>query len=164
MSLAWPSTSAMADHRASLRRRGDALYRAILGPTLAELGERGYAGLAVERVAVRARTGEASLFARWPGRAELVAATVERAADSTAPAPDTGKRCGDLLALLAQIADRPAGLFGETVRGLMAEPLSDPQRTRDVRAALTGAGDRRLQQVAASAAARGEAELDSLDP
>lgn len=59
MSGAWPSTSAMADHRASPRRRGDALCRAILDATLAELGERGYAGLAVERVAVRARTGEA---------------------------------------------------------------------------------------------------------
>ena len=72
-----------ADHRKGPRRRGEALFQAIYDATLAELVASGYAGMAMERVAARARTSKASLYRRWPSRAELVADAIRHCVADT---------------------------------------------------------------------------------
>lgn len=152
------------DHRKGPRRRGELLFQAIFEATLAELSESGYSALRMERVAARARTSKASLYSRWPSRAELVVAAIEHAAVEDVDLADTGSLRGDLLALLRQMADRLAGPFGEAVRGLMAETLADPERTQAARARLAGARNRRLQELVARAATRGEIAPGGLSP
>ena len=63
---------ACEQHVVRHRRRGPALEQAIHAAVLAELSEIGYAGLTIESVAARARTGKASIYRRWPTKQHLV--------------------------------------------------------------------------------------------
>ena len=54
------------------RKRGAALEDAILDAAYTELSEVGYTAFSVEAVAARARTGKASIYRRWPTRAQLM--------------------------------------------------------------------------------------------
>ena len=97
------------DHRKLPRRRGDALYEAILNATLAELAEVGYARLTMERVAEQAKASKASLYRRWPSRMELAVEAVYRALPDPTSPPDTGSLRGDVLATLRANAELLAG-------------------------------------------------------
>jgi len=88
----------------SIRRRGDALLGAIHAAVMDELAEVGYAGLSIERVAERARTGKASIYRRWPSRLELVLDAIDSVIPRLDEAPDTGSIRADLLYVLRQIA------------------------------------------------------------
>ena len=73
------------------RRRGAALERAILDATAAELGERGYAGLTMDRVAQRAGTNKNAIYRRWSNRAVLALAAYREMAKEAHKAPQTGR-------------------------------------------------------------------------
>ena len=138
------------------RRRGQELSAAIFEATLAELGEVGYARLAMERIAARAGAGKVSLYRRWPNRAELVIAALRHAHGGPEPTPDTGELREDVLTLLRRGAARLDGIFGEAVRGLLAETWADPERTAAVRANMFTARDRIMREILERAAERGE--------
>ncbi len=90
--------------RPTTRRRGDALDRAIRQAVFEELLDRGYGELTMEGVAVRAGTGKAPLYRRWPGKRELVLAAIEFvAAEDRQPLPDTGTLRGDLVRMLGRM-------------------------------------------------------------
>ena len=93
-----------ADHRRGPRRRGQLLFEAIFEATVAELAETGYAGLAMERIAARARTSKASLYRRWPSRADLVVDAIRHCSPELSHPPDTGNLREDLLSLLRGMA------------------------------------------------------------
>jgi AcrR family transcriptional regulator len=145
-----------ADHRCGPRRRGDALFQAIFDATVAELTETGYAGFAMERVAARARTSKASLYRRWPSRADLVVDAIAYCEPELCQPPDTGSLRGDLLGLLVQMAGRLEGPFGEAVRGVLAESLADPPRTAAARTRMTAMSDARMAAIVDRAIVRGE--------
>jgi AcrR family transcriptional regulator len=79
------------------RRRGRVLEEAIFSAVLEELVDVGYAHLALDRVAQRARISRASLYRRWPGKRELVADAVADALPVLGEPPDTGDVREDLL-------------------------------------------------------------------
>lgn len=153
-----------ADYRGRPRRRGEVLYAAIFQATLAELAEAGYSRLAMERIAARAGASKASLYKRWPSRAELVVAALQHQAIAPAPAPDTGNLRDDVLALLRRAAALLAGVFGEAVRGLMAETLTDPARTATLRPNMFIPRNRLMREVLDRAAARGEISPAAITP
>ena len=152
------------DHRKGSRRRGDTLTRAVFEATLAELAEVGYAALTMEGVAERAHTGKASLYRRWPSRAELVVAAIKDVSPGEQDLPDTGDFRQDLLTLLRTAAGHLAGPFGEAVRGLLAETLSDPERTRAARENLTGARGHVVLRLLRRAADRGQVRPEAVTP
>jgi AcrR family transcriptional regulator len=145
-----------ADHRRGPRRRGQLLFEAIFEATVAELTETGYAGLAMERIAARARTSKASLYRRWPSRADLVVDAIRHCSPELSHPPDTGNLREDLLSLLRGMADRLDGPFGEALRGVLADTLADPGRTAAARSRMTGLGGEIMAKILARAAARGE--------
>jgi len=152
-----------ADHRRAPRRRGEILERAIYDATLAELREVGYLNLSMERVAQRARTGNASLYRRWASRAELVIDAVSSIVPELEEIPDTGSARGDLLALLRQACARQAGPAGEVMRGVIAESLGNSR----VHAARARLADYRIAQVLAilrRGAERGEVRPGAVVP
>jgi AcrR family transcriptional regulator len=161
-----PSSAAAggADHRAQSRRRGGELYAAIFDATLAELAEVGYSRLAMERIAARAHASKMSLYKRWPNRAELVIAALRHHAGDPEPAPDTGNLRDDVLTLLRRGAARLDGIFGEAVRGLMAETLTDPDRTAGLRANMFTTRDRLMREILDRAAARGDIPPAAITP
>jgi AcrR family transcriptional regulator len=152
------------DHRKGPRRRGEALYSAIFDATLAELAEVGYWRLAMERVAARAHASKASLYKRWPNRAELVIAALRHQRGVPESAPDTGSLREDVLTLLRRGAERLDGLFGEVVRGLMAESLTNPERVANLRANMFTSRNAMMHEILERAVARGEIPASAIKP
>ncbi|MQA96496.1 MAG: TetR family transcriptional regulator [Streptosporangiales bacterium] len=144
------------DHRKLPRRRGEELEKAILQATLDELAETGFAGMTIERIAERARTGKASVYRRWPSRYELAMAAIYRIAPDPASPPDTGTLRGDLLALLRATAAMLSGPGGEAMRGLVGDVLRDEKRMARIREVSQGSGRRAVEEVTRRAVARGE--------
>lgn len=153
-----------ADHRGRPRRRGAELYAAIFEATLAELAEVGYSRLAMERIAARAGASKASVYKRWPSRAELVVAALRHQAVAPEPAPDTGNLRDDVLTLLRRAATLLDGVFGEAVRGLMADTLTDPGRTAALRPNMFNSRNRLMREILDRAAARGEISPAAITP
>jgi AcrR family transcriptional regulator len=159
-----PVAAGRAGHRSQPRRRGEVLYAAIFDATLAELAETGYSRLAMERIAARAGASKASLYKRWPGRAELVVAALQHQSIPPEPAPDTGSLREDVLTILRRAAARLDGVFGEAVRGLMAETLTDPDRTAALRPAMFTARDQLMREVLDRAVTRADIRPSVVTP
>lgn len=87
--------------------RGQAREDAILAATLELLYEKGYEGLSLDRVAARAQASKTTIYRRWPGKAELVKATLDALYAARIPQiPDTGSLKGDLRAALADLREQ----------------------------------------------------------
>jgi AcrR family transcriptional regulator len=103
------------------RKRDPSRDGDILDAALEVLAEAGYVGMTMDLVAERAKAGKATVYRRWPSKADLVLEAVarlkHRAVDLTR-LPDTGTLRGDLLALF-----KP-------------QPLEEGQRTLKVMAGL----------------------------
>jgi AcrR family transcriptional regulator len=116
------------------RRRGDALLGAIHTAVLEELACSGFAGLSIERVAERARTGKASIYRRWPSRLELVLDALDHTMPQLDALPDTGNTREDLLIVLRRIARAMSSRAGDAARACFGpgvdEELSDAIRER----------------------------------
>jgi AcrR family transcriptional regulator len=94
-------------HQAAKRRRGTALEDAILDAAWAELATVGYSGLTFEAVAKRAGTSRPVLYRRWPTRAGLSSAAIERhVKQNPTIIPDLGNVRDELCLLLRKFADR----------------------------------------------------------
>jgi AcrR family transcriptional regulator len=159
-----PATAGQANNRGQPRRRGEELHAAIFEATLAELAEVGYSRLAMERIAARAGASKASLYRRWPSRAELVIAALGHHYGGPEPVPDTGNLRDDVLSLLRLGASRLNGIFGVAARGLMAENLTDPDRNANLRANMFTTRNRLMREILERAAARGDISLAAITP
>lgn len=76
----------------------------ILDAALEVLAESGYAGMTVDMVAARAKAGKATVYRRWPSKAQLVLDAVGRLNSELLDLdlPDTGTLRGDLMALAGE--------------------------------------------------------------
>jgi len=72
--------------RASQRRRGQVLEDALIEAAWAEVKEHGWLDFSMSRTAERAGASKKSLYARWPDKSSLIAATMRHAA-VTKPEP-----------------------------------------------------------------------------
>ncbi len=87
------------------RKRDHSRDPEILEAALDVLAEVGYEGMTVDMVATRAKAGKATLYRRWPSKAELVIDAVAcmkqpPSPDSSYVPPDTGTLRGDLIAMV----------------------------------------------------------------
>lgn len=74
----------------------------LLDAALEVLGEVGYAGMTMDMVAARAKAGKATMYRRWPSKADLVLEALGRMKSTAVDVmqlPDTGTLRGDLLAM-----------------------------------------------------------------
>jgi AcrR family transcriptional regulator len=80
--------------------RSDQVVRRVLEAALVELAHSGYAGFRMDEVASMAAVNKTTIYRRWPTRATLVTALVERmrAPLRKTPLPNTGKLERDLIA------------------------------------------------------------------
>ncbi|MHB8671104.1 MAG: TetR/AcrR family transcriptional regulator [Acidimicrobiales bacterium] len=95
------------------RPRSPESERAILQSAVDLLAEEGYAGLSVEGVARRAGVGKATIYRRWPSKAELVVAAVSTIAAPPLRLPDTAPVRDALVAMVRHLINSmnrtPAG-------------------------------------------------------
>jgi AcrR family transcriptional regulator len=98
------SPIADAPDGAARARRGrppsPGLDERILDAALALLARGGYAGFRLDELATRAGVAKTTILRRWPSKAAVAAAAVERLALQTVDVPESGTLRGDLHALL----------------------------------------------------------------
>lgn len=85
------------------RKRDHTRDPEILEVALDVLAETGYDGMTIDMVATRAKAGKATLYRRWPSKADLVldAVVCMKSKDIDLDAlPDTGTLRGDLVAMI----------------------------------------------------------------
>ncbi|OBJ55595.1 TetR family transcriptional regulator [Mycobacterium sp. 1423905.2] len=127
----------------------------LLAVTLQLLQEHGYDRLTVDAVANTARASKATVYRRWPSKAELVLAAFIESIRPIAVPPDTGTLRGDLLTLGEAICEQ-GRQHASTIRAVLVEvsrhhALNDALQHQflDQRRAL-------LQHVLRQAVKRGE--------
>ena len=97
----------------------------LLAVTLALLQQEGYDGLTVDAVAATARASKATVYRRWPTKAELVLAAFIEGVRQVAVAPDTGTLRGDLLQIGETICEQVRA-HASTMRAVLVEVSRNP--------------------------------------
>ncbi|MGB9223898.1 TetR/AcrR family transcriptional regulator [Mycobacterium sp.] len=97
----------------------------LLAVTLRLLQEHGYDRLTVDAVACAARASKATVYRRWPSKAELVlAAFIEGVRQAVIP-PNTGSLRGDLLKV-GEMCCQQANDHASTIRAVMVQASRHP--------------------------------------
>jgi AcrR family transcriptional regulator len=139
------------------RPRDDAREQAILEAAIELLAEVGYEAMTIEAVAVRARSSKATIYRRWPGKAELVAEAMRRRTEPfVEELPDRGSLRGDLLALAERMFAGINGADGGLMCGLAVAVRSDPGFGRLLAAHTHDSKLRSVTEIVDRAKARGE--------
>jgi len=108
--------------------RGEVRENAILSAVITLLGEMGYEGMTMDAVAALAHASKATIYKRWPGKAQLVRAAVDGyVAGRLATNADTGSLRGDLTAVLEALAGHLTAEFLAMMSGLVHATRTDPE-------------------------------------
>jgi AcrR family transcriptional regulator len=148
--------SSVSSVRGRPRDRG--LDERILEQVVVLLGSRGYNGLTLDELAARSGVAKTTVLRRWPSKAAVAAAGVERLALQSIAVPDSGTLRDDLRALLHAAVDTFARGPGQFVPRLLRESGHHPEIT-DLLDAVLHTRRQAYRRVLARAVARGE-----LDP
>jgi AcrR family transcriptional regulator len=97
----------------------------FLAVTLQLLQQNGYDRLTLDAVATTAQASKATVYRRWPTKAELVLAAFIEGVRQAAVPPDTGTLRGDLLALGDIILEQTHQHSG-TLRAVLVEVSNNP--------------------------------------
>jgi AcrR family transcriptional regulator len=97
----------------------------LLEVTLRLLQQEGYDGLTVDAVAATARASKATVYRRWPTKAELVLAAFIEGVRQVAVAPETGTLRDDLLQMGEVICEH-ARTHASTMRAVLVEVSRNP--------------------------------------
>lgn len=135
--------------------------RELLAVTIALLQEHGYDRLTLDGVAAAGRASKATLYRRWPTKAELVLAAFVESTRHVAVAPETGTLRGDLLQLGETICAHTS-THASTIRAVLVEvsrneKLNEMMHTQflDQRRAL-------MEHVLSEAVRRGEIKRSAI--
>jgi AcrR family transcriptional regulator len=97
----------------------------LLAVTLQLLQEHGYERLTVDAVANTARASKATVYRRWPSKAELVLAAFIEGVRQVAIPPNTGTLRGDLLKI-GEICCEQTHQHASTLRAVLVEVSRHP--------------------------------------
>lgn len=97
----------------------------LLAITLRLLQQHGYDRLTVEAVAAEAKASKATMYRRWPSKAELVLAAFIEGICAEAVAPQTGSLRDDLLDIGTQVC-RHASEHASTMSAVFTEMTRNP--------------------------------------
>jgi AcrR family transcriptional regulator len=143
-------------------RRGQYVLDTILDATLELVAQRGYA-FSIDEVAEAAGVHKSTIYRKWPTKATLVGAAVERLAAAEVPIPDSGDPLEDLRTLAVLVARSlrtPAG--AQAIRSVVAAASEDPT-VIDVARGFLGARYAAAVGLVNAAIARGQIRPD-VDP
>jgi AcrR family transcriptional regulator len=143
-------------------RRGQYVLDTTLDATLGLIARRGYA-FSIDEVAEAAGVHKSTIYRKWPTKAMLVGAAVERLAAAAVPIPAGGDPLEDLRTLTVLVARSlrtPAG--AQAIRSVVAAASEDPTVVDVAREFLGGRYDAAVGLVNA-AIAHGQIRPD-IDP
>ena len=132
--------------------------QAILAAAAALVVEIGYERVTMDAIAARAHASKATMYRKWPGKAELVADALRSQAESrSAELPDTGSVRGDLLWIVRSIAQTfTSADGGPSLLSLLEAIRADPVLRDIVDAQIKERSRHDGALVCARASARGE--------
>jgi AcrR family transcriptional regulator len=136
--------------------RGEVREQAILSAVIELVGEVGFEGMTMDAIAARAHASKATIYKRWPGKPELVRASVDSyIAGRLAVGVDTGSLRGDLMALMTALRGHLTDEFLAMMSGLVHAMRKDPELATALWSQLA-VGHAAALPVISRAAARGE--------
>lgn len=127
----------------------------MLAVTLQLLQQHGYDRLTVDAVAATARASKATVYRRWPSKAELVLAAFIEGIRQVAVPPDTGTLRGDLLRL-GELVCQEARQHAGTIRAVMVEISRNPELNEVMQHQFVDQRKALIQHVLQQAVERGE--------
>jgi AcrR family transcriptional regulator len=133
----------------------------LLAVTLELLQEHGYDRLSLDAVATTARASKATLYRRWPTKAELVMAAFVEGTRQVAVDPDTGTLRGDLLRLGESIRTHVDTHVG-TIRAVLVEVSRSPKLDALMQEQFLAQRKALMTHVLARAVDRGEIEASAV--
>lgn len=135
----------------------------IHGAALALLQEVGYDALTMDEVAARARASKATLYRRWKGKAQLMAAALRYHApdENESDTPDTGSLVGDLHEIARRACETPHREELVVLRALGRATHAHPELADAVCEYTIKPGMEALRTVLDRAIARGEVAPDN---
>ena len=133
----------------------------LLAATLELLQEHGYDRLTVEAVAAKAKASKATMYRRWPSKADLVLAAFIEGACGSAVAPRTGTLRGDLMAIGASVCEQ--GLeHASTMRAVLNEMSHSPALSAAMQEEFIHQRRLVMEEVLADAVKRGEIDAAAI--
>jgi AcrR family transcriptional regulator len=118
------------------RPRDTAASRRIVAAARQLLAERGFAGVTVNAIASRAKTGLDTVYRRWPSKELLLGDAIAAAVAEEVAVPDTGQLRDDLIAILTSLVTSCTRTdLGKLLMMAMAESISDEVLAEQVAAA-----------------------------
>jgi AcrR family transcriptional regulator len=123
--------------------RSERVVRRVLDAAIIELARSGHAEFQMDAVVVKAKVNKTTIYRRWPNRAALVAAVVDRMRTPLreSPLPDTGKLERDLVQAFAR-----RFTFGRKVEGRAWTRLLAERHNPDVEAIVGDAVNERRNE------------------
>jgi AcrR family transcriptional regulator len=133
----------------------------LLAVTLELLQEHGYDRLTLDAVATTAHASKATLYRRWPTKAELVMAAFVEGTRHVAVDPDTGTLRGDLLRLGEAICAHVSTHVG-TIRAVLVEVSRSPELDAMMQEQFLAQRKALMARVLARAVDRGEIDAAAI--
>jgi AcrR family transcriptional regulator len=133
----------------------------LLAVTLELLQEHGYDRLSLDAVATTAHASKATLYRRWPTKAELVLAAFVEGTRQIAVDPDTGTLRGDLLRLGESICAHVSTHAG-TIRAVLVEVSRSPELDAIMQEQFLAQRKALVGRVLAQAVDRGEIQASAV--
>lgn len=133
----------------------------LLAVTLELLQEHGYDRLSLDAVATTAHASKATLYRRWPTKAELVMAAFVEGTRQVAVDPDTGTLRGDLLRLAESICAHVSTHAG-TIRAVLVEVSRSPELDAMMQEQFLAQRKALIAHVLAQAVDRGEIDASAI--
>lgn len=134
--------------------------RELLAVTLRLLQDHGYERLTLDDVAATGRASKATMYRRWPTKAELVLAAFIEGVSQDAVPPDTGSLREDLIAIGDTVCAQSREHAG-TLRAVLGEVSRNPALNDAMQKQLFDQRKAMMKQVLKRAVARGEISADA---
>jgi AcrR family transcriptional regulator len=135
----------------------------LLSVTLRLLQRHGYDRLTMEAVATEAKASKATMYRRWPSKADLVlAAFIEGTREAAVP-PRTGSLRGDLLAIGASVCQQ-AQQHSATMKAVLNEMSHSAALRTAMQDNFVYHRNRLIDAVLREAVDRGEIDAAAINP
>jgi len=134
--------------------------RELLAVTLRLLQEHGYERLTLDEVASAGRASKATMYRRWPTKAELVLAAFIEGVSQDAVPPDTGTLREDLIAIGDTVCAQ-AKEHSATLRAVLGEVSRNPELNDAMQEQLFDQRRAMMKRVVKRAVDRGEIGTDA---
>jgi AcrR family transcriptional regulator len=146
------------------RRRGKELEHALYDAALAELTAVGYAGLTMEGIAARARTGKAALYRRWTSKYALVQDALRYALPPLPEPREDRSARENLLTVFTAHCDVLAGKTAFPSLAIMGQLIHEPELRAIFADAVVAPRLRIIESILRAGERNGEIDSAALTP